>query len=118
MIARLQAIMADEVGPLRTATKLERAVAQIAALAAELGERPPAANGGFDLQRLEWFDLRNMLTVARAVAQSALNGPKAAAPISARIFRKCCRNGSATSAYALRDGALQVTGAPAAALAS
>src|SRR5438067_7900738 len=72
MIARLQAIMADEVGPLRTATKLERAVAQIAALADELGERPPAANGGFDLQRLEWFDLRNMLSVARAVARSAL----------------------------------------------
>src|SRR6266700_4590824 len=50
MIARLQAIMADEVGPLRTAAKLERAVAEIAALAAELGEHPPAANGGFDLQ--------------------------------------------------------------------
>src|SRR5271166_1956990 len=76
MIARLQAIMADEVGPFRTAAKLNRALAGIAALADELGERVPrlagAADAGFDLQRLEWFDLRNMLIVARAVAQSAL----------------------------------------------
>jgi succinate dehydrogenase flavoprotein subunit len=76
MIARLQAIMADDVGPFRTAAKLDRALAGIGALADELGERPPhragAADTGFDLQRLEWFDLRNMLVVARAVAQSAL----------------------------------------------
>ena len=73
MIAQLQAIMADDVGPLRTGARLRRALAGIAALTAELGERPAGRAGGFDLQRLEWFDLRNMLTVARAVAESALN---------------------------------------------
>ncbi len=74
MIARLQAIMADEVGPFRTAAKLEGALTDIAALTEELGDRPPALAGAaaFDLQRLEWFDLRNMLLVARSVAQSAL----------------------------------------------
>jgi len=79
IIERLQAIMADDVGPFRTGAKLERALDGIDALSAELGARPPpvvctGGNGNaFDLQRLEWFDLRNMLTVARTVAQSALN---------------------------------------------
>jgi succinate dehydrogenase/fumarate reductase flavoprotein subunit len=41
MIARLQAIMADEVGTLRTAAKLNSALAGIAALDEELGEHPP-----------------------------------------------------------------------------
>jgi len=84
MIARLQAIMADQVGPLRTEAKLRRALADIAALSAELGERPftrcltSSASGGgkgggaFDLERLDWFDLRNMLLVARVVAEAAL----------------------------------------------
>jgi succinate dehydrogenase / fumarate reductase flavoprotein subunit len=73
LIARLQAIMSDDVGPFRTGTKLRRALSHIAALAAELGARSPADGAGFDLRRLEWFDLRNMLAVARAVAQAALN---------------------------------------------
>ncbi len=73
MIARLQAIMADDVGPLRTGAKLDRALGDIAALAAALGELPPGNSGAFNLERLDWFDLRNMLAVARTVAQSARN---------------------------------------------
>jgi succinate dehydrogenase / fumarate reductase flavoprotein subunit len=118
MIARLQAIMADEVGPLRTAIKLERAVAQIAALAAELGERPPAANGGFDLQRLEWFDLRNMLTVARAVAQSALQRTESRGAHQREDFPQMLPQWQRHRRVRLANGALQVSGAPAAALAS
>jgi succinate dehydrogenase/fumarate reductase flavoprotein subunit len=38
----------------------------------ELGERPMGDSKPFDLRRLEWFDLRNMLLVARAVTMSAL----------------------------------------------
>jgi succinate dehydrogenase / fumarate reductase, flavoprotein subunit len=118
MIARLQAIMADEVGPLRTAAKLERAVAQIAALADELGERPPAANGGFDLQRLEWFDLRNMLTVARAVAQSALQRTESRGAHQREDFPQMLPQWQRHQRVRLAGGALQVSGAPAAALAS
>ena len=33
---------------------------------------PQAARGAFDMQRLDWLDLRNMLPVARSVAQAAL----------------------------------------------
>ena len=38
-----------------------------------LGERPLANGSAFDLRRLEWFDLRNMLLVARTVAMAALS---------------------------------------------
>jgi succinate dehydrogenase/fumarate reductase flavoprotein subunit len=72
MMQQLQAVMADDVGPFRTAAKLERALAAIDALSQELGERPIGDGGGFDMQRLDWFDLRNALLVARTVAMSAL----------------------------------------------
>jgi succinate dehydrogenase/fumarate reductase flavoprotein subunit len=72
MIQRLQAIMADDVGPFRTRQKLERALARIDDLTAELGERPFGDGGRFDMRRIDWFDLRNMLLVARVVALAAL----------------------------------------------
>ena len=60
------------VGPFRTGAKLGAALDEIAALAAELGEHPSGHAAAFDLQRLEWFDLRNMLSVAHAVTATAL----------------------------------------------
>jgi succinate dehydrogenase / fumarate reductase, flavoprotein subunit len=72
VIAELQGVMACEVGPFRTAAGLERALAAIARLGASLGPRPPSAQGRFDTARLDWFDARNMLLVAEAVAQAAL----------------------------------------------
>ena len=72
MIERLQATMADDVGPLRTQVRLERALLAIGEMTRALGERPMGENKPFDLRRLDWFDLRNMLLVARAVTMSAL----------------------------------------------
>ena len=72
MIVRLQAVMADDVGPFRTRGKLERAIARIGDLARELGARPFGDGRRFDMRRIDWFDLRNMLLVARVVAQAAL----------------------------------------------
>src|SRR5262249_8274881 len=72
MIQRLQAVMADDVGPFRTGQKLERALARIDDLTAELGERPFGDGGRFDMRRIDWFDLRSMLLVARLVALAAL----------------------------------------------
>jgi succinate dehydrogenase / fumarate reductase flavoprotein subunit len=71
MILRLQSIMSDNVGPLRTGDKLAQARDAIEDMQAALGERPFGKGGRFDLQRLEWFDLRNMLLVASVVAESA-----------------------------------------------
>jgi succinate dehydrogenase/fumarate reductase flavoprotein subunit len=73
MLVRLQATMSDDVGPLRTEPKLARALAAINELSLALGHCPFGAGGAFDAQRLDWFDLRNMLTVARSVAEAALN---------------------------------------------
>jgi succinate dehydrogenase/fumarate reductase flavoprotein subunit len=72
LIAELQATMQSDVGTLRTADTLMRAQTKIAQLEAALGEHPPGDGKAFDLRRLEWFDLRNMLLVARTVTQAAL----------------------------------------------
>src|SRR5207302_1823835 len=64
--------MADNVGPLRTGAKLQRALATIADLTEALGDRPFGDGRSFDLQRLEWFDLRNMLLTAHVVTEAAL----------------------------------------------
>jgi succinate dehydrogenase / fumarate reductase, flavoprotein subunit len=72
MIAQLQTVMADDVGPFRTEARLERALAAIDEMTRALGKRPIGDGGAFDLRRLEWFDLRNMLTIARTVAAAAL----------------------------------------------
>ena len=71
MIASLQEIMARDVGPFRTAEKLQRASAGLAALARDIGDRPAGDGRAFDMERLDWFDLRNMLLVARAVTEAA-----------------------------------------------
>jgi succinate dehydrogenase/fumarate reductase flavoprotein subunit len=70
-VASLQATMASDVGPLRTQAKLESALARIAEMISMLGERPPSGTA-FDLQRLDWLDLRNMLLVASVVTETAL----------------------------------------------
>jgi succinate dehydrogenase/fumarate reductase flavoprotein subunit len=121
MIARLQAIMADDVGPFRTAAKLNHALAGIAALADELGERPPrfaGATGAFDLQRLEWFDLRNMLIVARAVAQSALARTESRGAHQREDYPKVLPPWLRHQRVRLAAGALQLSGAPEQALVS
>jgi succinate dehydrogenase/fumarate reductase flavoprotein subunit len=72
MIQTLQATMADDVGPFRTREKLARARGAIDELAAALGERPAGDGQAFDMQRIDWLDLRNALLVARIVAEAAL----------------------------------------------
>jgi succinate dehydrogenase / fumarate reductase, flavoprotein subunit len=117
MIERLQAIMADDVGPFRTGAKLRRALDGIDALTTELGERPPAGaaagNGkAFDLQRLEWFDLRNMLTVARTVAQSALNRNESRGAHQREDCPQALPQWRRHQRVRLADDVLQITGAP------
>jgi len=120
MIARLQAVLADDVGPFRTAAKLSRAVAEIAALAEELGDHPPrlagATDAGFDLQRLEWFDLRNMLVVARAVTHSALARTESRGAHQREDHPQMLPGWRRHQRVRLAAGALQLSGAPAKAL--
>jgi succinate dehydrogenase/fumarate reductase flavoprotein subunit len=71
LLQSLQATMAVDVGPFRTEEKLRRALASLDGLTSETGEVPAGSAGAFDMQRLDWFDLRNMLLVARVVTEAA-----------------------------------------------
>jgi succinate dehydrogenase / fumarate reductase flavoprotein subunit len=71
LIVELQNAMADEVGPFRTGAKLERAIARLERLTRDIGERPFGDRAPFDMPRVDWLDLRNMLLVARTVAETA-----------------------------------------------
>jgi len=72
MILALQAVMADDVGAIRTGAKLKRAIDHIDDLSRELGEPPFGDGRPYDMCRIDWFDLRNMLLVARVVAEAAM----------------------------------------------
>ena len=72
MIETLQAIMQDDVGALRTEAKLKRAIEKIDRMTAEIGDRPQGSGKSFDMRRVDWLDLRNMLMVAKSVAEAAI----------------------------------------------
>ena len=117
MVAHLQATMADHVGPFRTGAKLGTALDEIAGLAADLGEHPSGHATAFDLQRLEWFDLRNMLSVAHAVTATALARSESRGAHQREDFRTMLPQWQVHQTVQLRDGALKISGAPAAAKA-
>lgn len=72
MVQTLQATMQNDVGALRNETGLKRALTQITAMKQELGEQPQGDGGRFDMRRVDWLDLRNMLQVSRVVTEAAL----------------------------------------------
>jgi len=72
MVEALQAAMAADVGPFRDEVRLKRALVAIAKLDEAMGPLPPGRAGAFDMRRLDWFDLRNMLLTARMVTEAAL----------------------------------------------
>ena len=112
LIARLQDTMADNVGPLRTEAKLRRALTDIAAVAGEAGMRPPGRPSAFDLERLDWFDLRNMLMVARAVAQAALDRTESRGAHQREDFARLEPEWQRHQTVRLRADTLKVSGAP------
>ena len=72
MLANLQGLMAQKVGPFRTGAQLSAAIAALDVMTAELGDTPMASAEGFDPVLHDWLDVRNMLLVARCVALAAL----------------------------------------------
>ena len=68
----LQKTMQDNVGALRNGTRIAAALETIGSLTDELGDTPPGDGNRFDMRRIDWFDLRNMLLVSRVVAEAAL----------------------------------------------
>jgi succinate dehydrogenase/fumarate reductase flavoprotein subunit len=112
MIQALQATMADDVGPFRTAAKLKRALAKIDEMARALGTRPLGDGRAFDLRRLEWFDLRNMLTVARTVATAALARTESRGAHQREDFPGMLAEWRVNQVARLHDGAVALTSTP------
>jgi len=115
MLTRLQATMSDDVGPLRTKDKLERALKTLGELDAALGDRPFGDAGAFDMQRLDWFDLRNMLTVARMVTQAASLRTESRGAHQREDFPEMLPRWRINQAIRLRGEELEITQAPASA---
>jgi succinate dehydrogenase/fumarate reductase flavoprotein subunit len=113
MIETLQATMADDVGPFRTQIKLARALGVIDDLSSALGERPPGDGGAFDMQRLDWFDLRNMLLVAQSVAQAALRRTESRGAHQREDFPGLLPEWSINQVIRHKAGALTLTSVPA-----
>ena len=66
MLQTLQATMQDDVGAAAHRGQAHaRARRHRRARRATLGDRPPGDGERFDMRRIDWFDLRNMLLVAR-----------------------------------------------------
>ena len=70
-IARLQMLMNEHAGPLRTRPGLEHALRSIDELSTAVGELP-APRPGFDAEWLDLHDLANMCRVAECVTRAAL----------------------------------------------
>jgi succinate dehydrogenase / fumarate reductase, flavoprotein subunit len=108
-IETLQAAMSDDVGPLRDMPRLRRALATIAELAAAAGERPCGKGGAFDMRRLEWLDLRNLLLVAQAVAATALARTESRGAHQREDFPQTSPNWRRRQLVQLDDGRLRMT---------
>jgi succinate dehydrogenase / fumarate reductase, flavoprotein subunit len=118
MVARLQATMADNVGPIRTGSKLKGALEDIAALATALGRRPFGHGGAFDSERLDWYDLRNMLAVARTVVQSASSRTESRGAHQREDFPDLRPQWRVHQQVRMSAGKMKISGAPKEALVS
>ncbi|HYM17205.1 MAG TPA: FAD-binding protein [Micropepsaceae bacterium] len=108
LIVRLQRVMADRVGPFRTAKGLSAALSEIAAMKAALGSTPPLEPGRFRPERLDWFDARNMLLAAESVVSSALRREESRGAHAREDFPASSSKWARHQIVSLRDGALRI----------
>ena len=78
-----------------------------------LGERPFGDAGAFDMQRLDWFDLRNMLLVAQSVTQAALRRTESRGAHQREDFPEMLPRWRVNQAIRLRDARLDIGSTPA-----
>lgn len=113
MLMRLQTLMAQKVGPFRTEQKLSAAIGELIAMETELGHAPPPVAGGYDMARLDWFDLRNMLLVARCVAEAAIARKESRGAQQREDLPGMLPEWEENQMVEWRDGALKLTRRPA-----
>ena len=109
MVQHLQRTMWNQVGPYRTEEKLAQALGRIGEMTRALGDLPPGGAQAFDLSRLEWFDLRNMLLVARVVTQAALQRTESRGAHQREDFPDQPSEWGANQIVHLRGGDIEIT---------
>ncbi len=111
---RLMDVMWDDVGVIRDAAGLDRGIAALTEIAAELlATGVPASDRRFDLTWHDWLNLRSLVEVSEVIARAA----KARENSRGAHFRTDFPGPGdlATSRFtmaALTDGALEITDAP------
>jgi succinate dehydrogenase/fumarate reductase flavoprotein subunit len=113
LVQTLQAIMQDDVGALRTETGLKRAIAKIDRMTAEIGDRPQGSGKSFDMRRVDWFDLRNMLMVAKSVAEAAIARTETRGAQHREDYPETSTDWAVNQFIRLRDGRVTLSKAPA-----
>lgn len=83
-------------------------------MSAATGERPFGTGQAFDMVRLDWLDLRNMLTVARAVTQAALARTESRGAHQREDFPGMLPEWNVNQVIRLDGGRLDIAKAPAA----
>jgi succinate dehydrogenase / fumarate reductase, flavoprotein subunit len=106
LIVHLQEVMARDAGPFRSEAGLRRALGEIARFRKAMGAAPPASRGAFDANRLDWFDLRNMLLVAESVATAALRRTESRGAHQRDDFPATDATWARNQTITLRDGRL------------
>jgi succinate dehydrogenase / fumarate reductase, flavoprotein subunit len=112
MVQTLQTTMQDDVGALRNETKLKRALSQIDRMARDLGDLPPGDGNGFDMRRIDWLDLRNMLLVARAVTEAAIARTETRGAQQREDYPHTSPEWAINQFVELRDGRVVLSGTP------
>ena len=112
LLIELQALMADNVGPFRTETKLSEAVRQLEQMRLKLGDIPLHGSEHYDMVRLDWLDLRNMLLVAQAVALAALERKESRGAHQREDYPGLLPEWELNQVLAYRDGKLSLRRVP------
>jgi succinate dehydrogenase / fumarate reductase flavoprotein subunit len=112
LLIELQALMADNVGPFRTEIKLREAVQRLKQMREDLGDIVLAGGEHYDMVRLDWLDLRNMLLVAQSVALAALERKESRGAHQREDFPGLLPEWELNQVLAWRDGKLSLRRVP------
>jgi succinate dehydrogenase flavoprotein subunit len=112
MLQTLQKTMQDHVGALRSEAKIIAALDSIGRLINELGDTPPGDGNRFDMQRIDWFDLRNMLLVARVVAEAALARTETRGAQQREDYPRLSPDWACSQTVRLRGACIELSGGP------
>jgi succinate dehydrogenase/fumarate reductase flavoprotein subunit len=73
LASELQDLMWRDAGPFRNAARLESALQRIRSMRQELSDARVSGERSYNLDRVDWFELRAMLWAAQAVVLAALS---------------------------------------------